>query len=70
MYKSNLDYSKTPEQVEQDIYVILGKQASNSGSIGGKANFSAASWGARGSLESPGGGSNGRYGDLFDKFDV
>ncbi len=70
VYKSNLDYSKTPEQVEQDIYVILGKQASNTGGITGKANFSAASWDARGGLESPGRGSNGRYGDLFDKFDV
>lgn len=67
VYKSNIDYSKTPEQVEQDIFVILGKQAS-AGGVGGKASFSAASWGARGGLDSSAKGSNGRYGDLFDKF--
>lgn len=66
MYKNAVDYSKTTEQVEQDLYVILGKQAKNGGSVGGTTNFSA-SWGAN-TEQSKSRVAGGRYGDLFDKF--
>lgn len=66
MYKSNIDYSKTAEQVEQDMFVIIGKQASQLGA-GGMANFSA-NWGAQTEVPAGGNGVNQRYGDLFAKF--
>lgn len=65
MYKSNIDYSKTAEQVEQDMFVIIGKQASQSG--GGVAKFSA-NWGAQTEAPAEAKTSGGRYGDLFSKF--
>lgn len=66
LYKSNIDYSKTCEQVEQDIFVIIGKQASQSGTVG-TANFSA-NWGVQTEVTVGSKASSGRYGDLFDKF--
>lgn len=66
MYKSNIDYSKTVEQVEQDMFIIIGKQASQAG-VGGTANFSA-NWGAQTEAPVSGNGVNQRYGDLFAKF--
>ena len=68
MYKTNIDYSKTPEQVEQDMLIIIGKQASMAGNSGGKADFSA-SWGAQPEPRSNGKSSGGRYGTLFDGFE-
>lgn len=69
MYTSAVDYSKTVEQVEQDMLVILGRQASKSAVSGGEAKFSAASWGARVETPMTGKTANGRYGDLFANYE-
>lgn len=68
MYKTNVDYTKSPEQIEQDIFVIIGKQASLAGNVNGKAEFSAI-WGAQPEPRNAGKGSGGRYGTLFDGFE-
>ena len=66
LYRTKVDYSKTREQIEQDMLVILGKQAARN-----TANFSAnysANWGARNNVPTEG-KANGRYGDLFSDFE-
>ena len=66
LYRTKIDYSKTCEQIEQDMLVILGKQAAKA-----TANFSANSsaiWGARTNVPAEG-KANGRYGDLFSNFE-
>lgn len=65
MYRTAVDYSKTPEQVEQDMYVILGKQTKNENKPKGKAEFSA-SWGANTTPSTNNKVAGGRYGNLFD----
>ena len=64
MYKTKVDYSKTPEEIDRDMLVILGKANMNSN----KQTFSAASWGTRGNPTSNGNVAGGRYGDLFNNF--
>ena len=64
LYRSKVDYSKTKEQVNTDMLILLGKA-----NMGQKSTFSfnPVVTGAPkdNSFESDNG--NGRYGDLFDK---
>ena len=64
LYKSKIDYSKTKEQVNTDMLILLGKA-----NMGQKSSFSfnpvVTGIGKETSFESENG--NGRYGDLFEK---
>lgn len=64
LYRSKVDYSKTKEQVNTDMLILLGKA-----NMGQKSTFSfnpvVTGVPKEGSFESENG--NGRYGDLFDK---
>ena len=64
LYKSKIDYSKTKEQVNTDMLILLGKA-----NMGQKSSFSfnpvVTGIGKEASFESENG--NGRYGDLFEK---
>lgn len=64
LYRSKVDYSKTKEQVNTDMLILLGKA-----NMGQKSTFSynpvVAGVTKDNTLESDNG--NGRYGDLFDK---
>ena len=64
LYRSKVDYSKTKEQVNTDMLILLGKA-----NMGQKSTFSfnpvVTGVSKDGSFESDNG--NGRYGDLFDK---
>lgn len=64
LYKSKIDYSKTKEQVNTDMLILLGKA-----NMGQKSSFSfnpvVTGVGKENSFESENG--NGRYGDLFEK---
>lgn len=57
---SDEKYSKTAQEVEQDMLIILGKSVKNNET----AKFSYAAWGAN--PATPKQGSGGRYGDLMD----
>lgn len=64
LYKSKVDYSKSKEQVNTDMLILLGKA-----NMGQKSSFSfnpvVTGIGKETSFESENG--NGRYGDLFEK---
>lgn len=68
-YTTKVDYSKTAEQVEEDMFIIIGKQASRGN---GKAEFSA-NWSARtvayGNGKDDDSSVSRRYGNLFDKYE-
>lgn len=57
---SDEKYSKTAQEVEQDMLIILGKSVKNNET----AKFSYVAWGANPATPKP--GSSGRYGDLMD----
>lgn len=63
LYKNGIDYSKTEDQVKNDMLIILGKQAKNGANFAHKYS---ASWGA-GDTPKPT-QKNSRYGNLFDDF--
>lgn len=62
MYKTKIDYSKAPEEIDRDMLCILGKANMSSG----KQTFSSATWGVSGDFAQSN-VAGGRYGDLFDK---
>lgn len=66
IYRANVDYSKTPEQVETDMLIIAGKQATKGNSAGGNMTF--ANWGSNAEVSAESKTAKGRYGDIFDKF--
>lgn len=67
IYRTKIDYSKTCEQVEQDMLIMIGKQASMSATNGGTASF--AFWGTNDQKPVTGKSAEGRYGDLFSGFE-
>lgn len=66
-YCSKIDYSKTCEQVEQDMLILIGKQATKAATNGNTAQFSV--WGVQSGTPAAGKNTSGRYGDLFSRFE-
>lgn len=66
LYKSQIDYSKTAKEVEQDMLIILGKSVKDD-----PAKFSYAAWGAQTTVPKRGNSDkySDKYGDLLDGID-
>lgn len=64
LYKTRVDYSKSADEVRQDMLIILGKSVMEAPPV--KASFAA--WGTQNAVPKHGGGSD-KYGDLLENID-